>query len=914
MIIPIFTEPYQLTMPSVFSLQPSQNRFQLSPRDLHLPALFVGICVTAITLLPSHAAPLDTWSSGLAFGNNQSLGYADGLFLSGTERRIFTRENGNEFWISRFNVNFNSFHGFAFGTGSHLAVGTGNPDNARFSSDGNTWTALPTATWNRLWAVAHGNNRFVAVGQRYAAYTMEDPTAPGAAWVPRDSGLASGSNFQSENLYAIAWSGSRFVAVGNSGRSTRSDDGTTWTSQTISSTVTFRGITFAAGQFIAVGNQSNNSPALFTSPDGIAWTDNSTRIASAFGSNTIRSIAHGDGMWVVVGDNSKLIFSENSIDWTARDTGFTGNYLSVVHGDAQWQVGMLGQILLSGGSSVVPPEITDATGAGRYAASDLVTLGATVTGTPPPMLRWSLNGVDLNDGPGISGATTTTLVLTGIVPTQSGNYKLTATADAGTAETTLAVTVSTTAGGAAFTPLGIAPGHNISNPSRILTDGSITGFTGLTSGGLFPFRYQDATGLVRLPHFGDALDGSSDGSLIILETNGAPAVLSNGIKTDFPAFPDATFTGPTAVNHSGNLIVGGANLPDGSQTAFRWTSAGGFAGFGTIPGDRHPARATSLTPDGLTAVGHLDGPSLSRRGFIWTEATGLHPLPQPGGTAVGDVRRISRDGSFVVGFSNSPSQATRWTRDAAHLLEALSAQVPAHGLSDAWGSSNAGVVVGNSRTQVDVFSGTATFWTAADQPVHLQDWLASQFSLALPGWTLISIFDINAPGTVVTGIGNNPAGLTEAWKLELPSPLTADFGTTPPAALSFALWSSETFTSDPGLGLPGTILNPAGITNLEAFVFGLDPIVPDLSHMPGFQSATSPGGPDGRFTYRLSHRAAGYNLSICTSPSLLPGTWSEFTPPAGSISTRTVEGADEITVEVPFAFEKAFFKIEIQLP
>ena len=55
----------------------------------------------------------------------------------------------------------------------------------------------------------------------------------------------------------------------------------------------------------------------------------------------------------------------------------------------------------------------------------------TASGTPPFTYRWQLNGVDLFDDVGIGGTTTSNLVLTGVNPSQAGNYRVIVTAQAG---------------------------------------------------------------------------------------------------------------------------------------------------------------------------------------------------------------------------------------------------------------------------------------------------------------------------------------------------------------------------------------------------------------------------------------------------------------------------------------------------
>jgi hypothetical protein len=895
------------------------------PLKFSLTALFSArklqtvFCAGLLTLGLMHAVkaqPLSEWTEAFTTGNTQGLGYGNELFVATTERRIYTRQSGAEFWSQRFNENFKGYNGVAYGNGNYVVVGTANPENTRYSSNGLTWTALPTSgDWVRLWAVIHADNKFVAVGQKWSVFTIEDPSAAEAAWTGRNSTLTWTSNFQAQNFYAIAWSGTRFVAVGNSGQSIHSTNGETWVAQVINSSVTFRGIAYGDGQFIAVGNDASSS-RMYTSPDGITWTDHSSRISSVFGNNTIQGIEYGDGLWVIVGHNARLILSQNAVDWVLRDTGFTGNFLSVAYGDGQWQVGGVNRIFLSGTASNEPPSITDVTGAGVYDTGATVTLSAVVDGNPVPDVVWSLNGTPLEDGDGISGATTASLQIANVSLAQAGSYSLAATNPIGTTSVSIQVAVTLEANGARFTPLGIPTPRVMSNAARILADGSITGFASFENGAMTPFRFTDATAMQLLPHFGDAIDGSADGSVIVLETNGTPAYILDGSVETFPQFGGATFTGLKSVDQSGGIFVGGANLPELTQTAFRWTEADGFETLGSAINGRHPSFAIAITPDGTTIAGHLDGPSLQRRAFIWNAEDGAKELAQPAATFVGDLRRLSYNGIYATGFSLAPlARATIWTPDTAYLLSPLAELVPSHNRSDAWGISDSGITVGSSRPSVDIFSGRAAFWADGQTATDLQVWLQSTFSLSLPDWTLISAFDINASGNIITGIGENPSGQIEAWKLELPSPLLADFTSAIPSAILLNRWLEDSLTpdelTDPVLSSPFGILNAQGLSNLSAYVFGLDPHNPDVSRLPKMEPGNPQSPSSVKMIYHINNLASNYTLRIVGSADLSPDSWTIFEPPLSAITIEPFDDYSMVTVELPIDNASHFYRIEL---
>ncbi|MFM1769796.1 MAG: hypothetical protein RJA22_2325 [Verrucomicrobiota bacterium] len=77
---------------------------------------------------------------------------------------------------------------------------------------------------------------------------------------------------------------------------------------------------------------------------------------------------------------------------------------------------------MTGGA--VPPVIATAPASQSVQAGDSVALAAAVTGSPAMFFQWRRDGVNLQDGVGVSGARSPRLVLTGVQPAQAGNYAL----------------------------------------------------------------------------------------------------------------------------------------------------------------------------------------------------------------------------------------------------------------------------------------------------------------------------------------------------------------------------------------------------------------------------------------------------------------------------------------------------------
>lgn len=165
-----------------------------------------------------------------------------------------------------------------------------------------TWTKETTNTGQSLYGVAHGTNRFVAVGQSGVVLVSSN----GSAWTPAVSGTTS-------NLWGIAYGANNFVMVGDGGIIRRSTDGVNWTPATSPTTITLNGVAFANGLFIATGNTGT----LLTSLDGVTWT---TRVSGT--TRNLVGAAYGNGIFMVVGRGSSnpaaALTSVDGVTWVDR--------------------------------------------------------------------------------------------------------------------------------------------------------------------------------------------------------------------------------------------------------------------------------------------------------------------------------------------------------------------------------------------------------------------------------------------------------------------------------------------------------------------------------------------------------------------------------------------------------------------
>ena len=161
-----------------------------------------------------------------------------------------------------------------FGTtyGNNMFVIVGAWGSIFTSPDGVIWTKRIPKFLNvaniyspylgELYAVVWGGNKFVAVG-RGVAFTSPD----GITWT--QSAII---NTGGAPIYSVTWSGSQFVAVGYGGTRVVSSDGINWSGVTYSGGIVsmehMRGVAYSGSKFFAIGASTG-----WTSPDGVAWTN-----------------------------------------------------------------------------------------------------------------------------------------------------------------------------------------------------------------------------------------------------------------------------------------------------------------------------------------------------------------------------------------------------------------------------------------------------------------------------------------------------------------------------------------------------------------------------------------------------------------------------------------------------------------
>ncbi len=238
-----------------------------------------------------------------------------------------------------------SLYGVAYGNGHFVAVG--DEGGIIVSTDATNWTAISPSHRSAITSLACGNKLCIAcaapTGRMYWSFSdfSSLTSGSGADWVisttttnhPLVTALAtsgdifvgvSGNNVQvttnginwvgiyisSNALKGIGYANNCFIAVGDHGSIFTSTDGMIWTDRSVPTTGGFRGVAYGSGVYVAVGDIGA------TSGDGVSWSLNSGNPPVQ-----LQRVVYGNGVFVAAGDsapfyyNASLYSSVDGINW-----------------------------------------------------------------------------------------------------------------------------------------------------------------------------------------------------------------------------------------------------------------------------------------------------------------------------------------------------------------------------------------------------------------------------------------------------------------------------------------------------------------------------------------------------------------------------------------------------------------------
>ena len=276
-------------------------------------------------LLPSLSACSGGEESG---GGRPSLGIlrvidAEGRFVAGEAGGAVLLSSDGMNWTVTQTAPRQPLAALAWDGSRLLALGYGLVENDVLleSVDGRDWQARPLDHYEEFTDMLWSGRRFVAVGEGGAVLLSEN----GTDWRFVDNGVTSDTY-----LTGLSLQGGRLIAVGWGGWLLNSfDEGDSWSGQQLDGFPNLQGIAWSGDRYVVVGENG----VIFSSEDGDNWQgrESGTR-------QHLLDVAWGEDRFVAVGFEGTVIESPDGVEWHPLASGTQQILTSVAWGNGRFAV------------------------------------------------------------------------------------------------------------------------------------------------------------------------------------------------------------------------------------------------------------------------------------------------------------------------------------------------------------------------------------------------------------------------------------------------------------------------------------------------------------------------------------------------------------------------------------------------
>jgi probable HAF family extracellular repeat protein len=269
--------------------------------------------------------------------------------------------------------------------------------------------------------------------------------------------------------------------------------------------------------------------------------------------------------------------------------------------------------------------------------------------------------------------------------------------------------------------------------------------------GFLPGRY----------HTSGANAVSSDGSVVVGHGSSSSSIneafrwtSATGMVGLGSLNPEAPWSNAFATSSDGSIIVGTSYVPGERNLfgVFRWSSETGFVGL-VLPAGSDEAWGVGVSGDGSLTLGNTFGPSSYSRfkgSVLWTSGGGQIPVGDATSSGHLFASGISADGNVVIGSTISPtnrSEAAYWTNTGG--ISGLGDPLSDTYSSGAYAvSADGAVIVGSIHPTGDENFDEAFRWTRNTGMVGLG---------RLPGATGSKALGVSGDGSIVVGLSFSEA-------------------------------------------------------------------------------------------------------------------------------------------------------------
>jgi hypothetical protein len=224
-------------------------------------------------------------------------------------------------------ANFTAVSGMGTDWGSHYIKGTSlyitwfyasssNLPNLYSSSDGVTWSLAGTRPNNTL--ATGSDSKFGYFWSSYFYIPCQDGkiyrSTNGVSWalVYTDS---------ETTMNALTSSGSTLYATGGGGKIISTTNGTSWSTVTVSIPYRINDVVYANSLFVAVGASAKGGGGIYTSTDGITWTQRVNAATTGLSISGFTGICWSGSQFVALtSDGSTVYTSSAGTSWSASAT------------------------------------------------------------------------------------------------------------------------------------------------------------------------------------------------------------------------------------------------------------------------------------------------------------------------------------------------------------------------------------------------------------------------------------------------------------------------------------------------------------------------------------------------------------------------------------------------------------------
>ncbi len=320
-----------------------------------------------------------------------------------------------------------------------------------------------------------------------------------------------------------------------------------------------------------------------------------------------------------------------------------------------------------------------------------------------------------------------------------------------------------------FTPLGFLPVNgNFYSYAENVSDGNgtvtVVGEANTTSVASEAFSWTKAGGMVGLGGYSSASGVSADGSVVVGSDIGGSDTAWRWTQAGGKQYIGSG--NASGVSADGTAIGGETN-----DAGWRWTTTGGRTSLPIPPGANSSySPVLTISANGLYVGGQAAGPGSTYHAFVYNVSTGYTILPNPNNSPTDSAHFISDDASTVVGTATTGGSASMAIWKNGVLTTRVQSVGNYSGLIGQASSADGSLIGGTSFDD----TGSAYIWDATNGARLLGPTLTNIFGVTnLTGWQLTAVNGISPDGRYLVGYGTDPQGYTEGFLVELPEPSAA---------------------------------------------------------------------------------------------------------------------------------------------